>query len=196
MRSRLAILVLLGLGLSAPAPAWAWGDAGHKIVALIADHYLDPAVHDQVYALLATDTDKLTRHDIASEATWADHYRDSDIKTTKKRYNQTNWWHFVYTGQPCTGTSAAPRGLTASTGAAKDCLVYKIGQFSAELSAPSTPPKERLLALKFLLNLVADLHEPLRASDNQGAATMKASADGMKPATLLHYWEDEFVKRG
>jgi hypothetical protein len=187
--------MLSGIVLAAPQAARAWGDEAHGIVALVAERYLDPAVHDQVMALLATDTDKLTRHDIASEATWADHYRDSDAKTTKKRFNATYWWHYVYTGQPCTGRSDAPHGTNASAGPAKDCVVTKINQFAAELAEPSTTPKERLLALKFLLGLVADVNDPLQASDNQGAVTMKVTADGMKPGTLAHYWEVEFVAR-
>ncbi|HXP76960.1 MAG TPA: S1/P1 nuclease [Stellaceae bacterium] len=195
MRSIVATAVLCGIALTAPQQARAWGDEAHEIVALLADHYLDPAVHDQVGAMLAADTDKLTKHDIASEATWADHYRDSDFKTTKKRYNQTYWWHLVYTGQPCTGRSDAPHGMNASTGPAKDCVVTKINQFAAELAEPSTTPKERLLALKFLLNLVADVNDPLSDSDNQGAATMKVTADGFKPATLMHFWEVDLVAR-
>lgn len=188
----LAVLLCCSLVLK-PQAAWAWGDEGHIVVALIADHYLDPAVREKVNAMLASDTDKLTKHDIASEATWADRYRDSDFKTTKRRYNQTYHWHFVYTGEPCTGQSTSPRGATASTGPAKDCIVTKIDQFTEELAAPSTPPKERVIALKFLLNLVADLHEPIRASDNQGALTMRTTAPGLKPGTLMHNWEDDFV---
>jgi len=195
MRAFVATAMLCGIALTAPQPAWAWSEEAHEIVALIADHYLTPAVHDQVAAMLAADTDKLTRHDIASEAAWVDRYRDSDFKTTKKRYNQTYWWRFVYTGQPCTGRSDAPRGMNASEGPAKDCIVTKIDQFADELAAPSTSPKERLLALKFLLNLVADVNEPLRCSDNQGAATMKVTADGFKPATLMHFWEVDLVAR-
>ena len=195
MRSVLATAMLCGIALTAPQQARAWGDEAHEIVALIADHYLTPAVHEEVAALLATDTDKLTRHDIASEATWADRYRDSDFKTTKKRYSQTYWWHYVYTGQPCTGRSDAPRGMNASMGPAKDCVVTKINQFTDELAAPSTTPQERLIALKFLLNLVADVNDPLHDSDNQGAASMKVTADGFKPGTLMQYWESEFVAR-
>src|SRR5579864_343975 len=173
MRGMMATAVVCGLALGAPQAAHAWGDEAHQIVALVAERYLDPAVHDEVMALLATDTDKLTRHDIASEATWADHYRDSDAKTTKKRFNASYWWHYVYTGQPCTGRSDAPHGANASAGPAKDCVVTKINQFAAELADASTAPKERLLALKYLLGLVADVNDPLHDSDNQGATTMK-----------------------
>ena len=68
MREIVALAMLCGIALTAPQPALAWGDEAHEIVALLADHYLDPAVHDQVAAMLAAGTDKLTRHDIASES--------------------------------------------------------------------------------------------------------------------------------
>jgi hypothetical protein len=50
-------------------PAFAWGDKGHEIIAFIAEHYLDPAAGARVVTLLAADTDTLTEHDTASEAT-------------------------------------------------------------------------------------------------------------------------------
>jgi S1/P1 Nuclease len=81
----LLALLLLGLALTDPHPAGAWGDEGHKVIALIAERYLDPAVRSKVATLLVADTDTLTAHDIASEATWADKYRDSDRDTTKIR---------------------------------------------------------------------------------------------------------------
>jgi hypothetical protein len=39
----------------APQSAFAWGDDGHKVVALIAEHYLTPEVRNTVTALLAQD---------------------------------------------------------------------------------------------------------------------------------------------
>src|SRR5258708_14537072 len=138
MRTIVATAMLCGIALTTPQPARAWSEEAHEIVALIADHYLTPAVHDQVAAMLAADTDKFTRHDIASEAAWVDRYRDSDFKTTKKRYNQTYWWRFVYTGQPSTGRSDAPRGMNASEGPANDCIATKINHFPDALPAPTT----------------------------------------------------------
>src|SRR5215472_12563094 len=94
-RPRASILaVFVGLALL-PGRAAAWGDEGHQIIGLIAEYYLDQAVRAKVAMLLAADTDTLTGHDIASEATWADKYRDSDRNTTKARYEATWRWHFV-----------------------------------------------------------------------------------------------------
>jgi hypothetical protein len=76
--------------------AHAWGDVGHRIVGLIAEHYLDPAVETQVDTIFSGDTTgPVPASDIADEATWADKYRDSDRNTTKVHYNATHNWHFV-----------------------------------------------------------------------------------------------------
>jgi hypothetical protein len=77
--------VVLSVVATHPHPASAWGDEGHKIIALIAEHYLDPGARAKMAMLLVADTDTLTGHDIASEATWADKYRDSDRDKTKVR---------------------------------------------------------------------------------------------------------------
>jgi len=64
--------------LAASRTVLAWGDDGHKAIALIAEPCLTPETRQAVAALLASDTDNLTAHDIASEATWADKYRDAN----------------------------------------------------------------------------------------------------------------------
>jgi hypothetical protein len=81
----LLVLIPLALALTKPHSALAWGDEGHKTISLIAERYLEPSVRAKVATLLSADTDTLTGHDIASKATWADKYRDSDRDTTKIR---------------------------------------------------------------------------------------------------------------
>jgi hypothetical protein len=176
---------LLAVALTNPRPAIAWGDEGHKVVALVAEHYLDPAVRAKVAGLLAADTDTLTDHDISSEATWADKYRDSDRDTTKIRYEATWRWHFVDVelAQPdlasaCFGHPTLSPGVPASKGSAQACVVDKIDQFASELGDPATSASEQLLALKFLLHFVGDLHQPLHAADDHDAGGNKKLAAG------------------
>jgi S1/P1 Nuclease len=186
-----------------PNPASAWGDDGHKTVALIAQHYLTPSTKKQIAAMLAADTDPLTKHDFASEATWADKYRDSNNR--KDHYEQTEQWHFVDLeidnpdlNQACFGREPLPAGTLASNGPAKACVVDKINQFMAELEAPGTDAEERLIALKFILHFVGDMHQPLHASDHhdRGGNDVKISADGFNHTARdeLHgYWDTQFV---
>lgn len=195
--------LLVGVMVLLPVSAvYAWGDEGHEIIALVTDHYLDPAVRPKVFALLASDKDALTPHDIAHEATWADKYRDSDRNTTKVRYNRTHNWHFVDIELDAPDIDAAcfnhPALTTvASRGPAQDCVVDKVDEFAAELKAADTRPLERLRALKFLLHFVGDLHQPLHASDDHdaGGNQKNASASGFHAGKLHHFWDTEFVVR-
>jgi hypothetical protein len=196
--------VLLAVATTAPHLAFAWGDEGHKVIAFIVAHYLDPASRAKVAMLLAADTDTLTGHDIASEATWADKYRDSDRDTTKIRYEGTREWHFVDIElvQPnlalaCFGHPPLPPGAPASRGPPRACVVDKIDQFAAELRNPTTNASEQLLALKFLLHFVGDLHQPLHAADDHDAGGNKklVSAGVLHPGNLHRYWDVEFVGR-
>ena len=178
----------------APAPALAWGYEGHEIVATIARSELKPAVRAKVDAILATDSDTLTRPDIVSRAIWADAWRSAG-------HRETAQWHFVDTEldgpdlkMACFGYPAANN--PASTGPATDCVVDKIREFAAELASPTTAPTERLLALKYLLHFVGDVHQPLHASDNhdRGGNCVLVSLGGSRTVNLHAYWDTAVVE--
>jgi hypothetical protein len=75
--------------------------------------------------------------------------------------------------------------------------VDKIDQFAPELGNPATGAFEQLLALKFLLHFVGDLHQPLHAADDHDAGGNKklVAAGGQHPGNLHRYWDVEFVER-
>jgi hypothetical protein len=181
--------------------ALAWGDEGHRVIALIADHYLEPGVKKKVDAMLAADTDTLTKHDIASEAIWAETYRNFDKAKTQAEYADRETWHSLKLelsnpdiDAACDNHPPLPAGTPASRGPAA-CSLDKIDQFTKELSDRATAPAEKLLALKYLLNLVADLHQPMYVSDdnNQGGDAVKVVGGGADPGTLRHYWDSDFI---
>jgi hypothetical protein len=154
--------------------------------------------------MLAADPDNLTAHDIASEATWADRYRDSDRNGSRQHYAQTRDWHFVNVelddpnlDTACFGHPPLPAATVASNGPAQACLVDKAEQFAAELADPRTDPEERLVALKFVLHLVGDLHQPLHAADDHdaGGNRKRVVAQGFSPGNLHHFWDSEWVRR-
>src|SRR5262249_40951204 len=92
MKAKTAMLGL-SLFVGTSQQALSWGDDGHKAIALIAQQCLTPDVKRKVAVVLAADTDPLTKHDVASEATWADKYRDQNNR--KDDYEQTQNWHFT-----------------------------------------------------------------------------------------------------
>lgn len=179
--------------LGFPVGALAWGYEGHEIVAAIARGYLTPQVRGRVDEMLAADPDMLTPHDMLAESTWADRFRSSHVETTE--------WHFVdiELDHPdlkaaCFGFPAP--GSLASEGPAHDCIVNKVSQFAQELANPATPAAERLLALKFLLHFVGDMHQPLHDADNhdKGGNCVLLSLGGPRLVNLHRYWDTTVVQ--
>lgn len=184
-----AIIGTLGF----PTAALAWGGEGHEIVAALARGYLTPQVREKVDQMLATDQDTLTAHDMLSESNWADRYR-SDHK-------ETGEWHYVDIEldhpdlkEACFGFPVADS--VASQGAAHDCVVNKVSEFTRELASPATPAGERLLALKFLLHFVGDMHQPLHDVDNhdKGGNCVLLSLGGPRQVNLHSYWDTVVVQ--
>jgi hypothetical protein len=85
----------------------------------------------------------------------------------------------------------------ASSGPAANCSVDKIDEFVAELRAPATSASEKLLALKFLMHFVGDLHQPLHSADNDdaGGNAEQVTAADLGSGTLHGFWDTQFVQR-
>ena len=175
--SAIAALAAATLMVLRPVAAIAWGDEGHEIVARIAAQAMDPRARAAAEALLATDESGLTAHDLASESTWADRYRDT--------HPGTRDWHYI--DNEIRGAALANPGQ----------LVAKINEFRATLADRAAPPAARLMALQFLLHLVGDLHQPLHAADDhdRGGNDVQVIAPGFARGTLHHYWDTVFVGR-
>ncbi len=179
-----------------PMHALAWGYVGHKLVAAVAWQYMTPAAREHVQALLAQDTDTLTPPDFVNRATWADAYRNN--------HKETSAWHYIdipysaadslehaAAAEPALCPHPALPGQSAAIGAPEnDCIVDKIWQFEAELRDPATPVAEQVLALKFLMHFVGDVHQPLHAidDDDKGGNCVWIST-GDKPQRLHAYWD-------
>jgi hypothetical protein len=179
----------------ASAQAAAWGDLGHKVTALVAYRHMTPKARSALDATLAGVRDTLTPPDFASRTTWADKYRNT--------HRETAAWHFadIEIDHPdlkaaCFDFPALGKTQPASQGPAQDCVVNKIDEFAAELKNPATPPAERLLALKFLIHFIGDLHQPLHTADHADRGGNCISlAPPLRGAANLHaYWDVAVVE--
>jgi hypothetical protein len=200
MLLRKSCMVAAAIAALGSPPAAAWGDLGHKVTAIVAYRHLTPVARAKLDALLAADADSLTPADFANRATWADKYRSV--------HRETAAWHFVDIEidapdlqSACFGFPALSAAQLASQGPAEDCVVNKIEEFAGELQSAATPPAERLLALKFLIHFVGDLHQPLHAADHHdrggNCIGLSASADrqGTARAPNLHaFWDVDVVE--
>jgi hypothetical protein len=136
-----------------------------------------------------------------SAATWADKFRDANTGGSRTKTRQ---WHFVDIeisapdlDQACFGHPAIPAGTLASDGPVNDCVIDKIQSFAAELANPATDLEEQIVALKFVLHFVGDMHQPLHASDDhdRGGNDKRVTAAGFRAGNLHHFWDTEFVNQ-
>jgi nuclease S1 len=148
-----AIGLAWALAVGCAGPARAWGDEGHRIVAEIAERYLEPETAREMRALLAIEGATT----LVEVSTWAD-----DIR---RRRRETAPWHYVNIPlHPPAGTHAGFDAARDCPGG--DCVVAAIERFVAVLSDKRAPPRDRLEALKFVVHLVADVHQPLDCANN------------------------------
>ena len=139
------LLLVYGLGLAFPLPAFAWGPAAHEAVVTLAAERLTPATTREVATLLG-------RESLVQVAVWAD-----DVRSTTHKH--TTGWHF-------TNIPINSGGYQASRDCPRaNCLVTAIQRQEAILRDRSRPAVARAEALKFLVHLIGDVHQPLHASD-------------------------------
>lgn len=141
-----SIALLLGL----PRAASAWAELGHQLVGEMAQTRLDPEAARQVADLLRDEPVPT----LAGVAYWADALRGAD----PERFRATSRWHYVGLPDAACGYEAA---RDCADGA---CVVEAIRAQSRLLADASQPREARRDALKFLVHLVGDAHQPLHAS--------------------------------
>jgi len=157
--------------------AFAFGTEGHQVVAQLAASQLTPRAKAHLDQLLALEPGST----LASVSTWAD--------DTRNRH--TAKWHYVN----------FPRGADCQYVKERDCpdgqcVVEAINAQVRTLSSASTNDPAKLLALKYLVHLVADVHQPLHAgfADDRGANLYQVQFMGR--GTNLHAVWDSGLLRG
>ena len=137
-----AALLWLGAALLPGGLAWAWGPVGHQTVAMAARAQLSPEALGHLQELMALEPGTT----LAELATWADEHRSPE----------TGPWHYV--NLPAGDCNYRP---------ARDCpdgqCIVAVLDTQLRILASRAPPPERLQALKWVVHLVADLHQPLHA---------------------------------
>jgi nuclease S1 len=137
-------IVLALVFWSTPLSLYAWGKQGHEIVALIAEERLSGDVRDEVQALLDGTT-------FIQASTWADESRTAE----------TAPWHYV--NIPMAESEYDANRVCPEA----QCVVGQVERSRDQLADPTAERSTRHAALKYLIHLVADLHQPLHAGDKR-----------------------------
>lgn len=158
------------------ASCFGWGVYGHRVIAEIAERNCRPETKKKINELLG---EKVPLQDIAN---WAD-----DIAKEKK---VTARWHYV--NIPRDDETYDPDRHCPSGG----CLISAIEDFESILCNADAKKSERAEALKFLVHLIGDLHQPLHCGyrEDLGGTTLAVTFFGRK--TNLHkVWDTDILSR-
>jgi S1/P1 Nuclease len=188
LRKAIAVLLMVAF---VPMQLLGWGGKGHRIIADIAYSRLTPQTRNNVQLLLG-------RESLASISTWVD-----DIRQQR---NETYGWHFVDipgTADAFSEERDCFRPWAKHGGARTDhhnCAVDRVEMFSRVLADPKAPRQQRVEALKWVVHLVGDLHQPLHAtSDAHGGNDIKLPVFGNPQCgehqcSLHGVWDSELLE--
>ncbi len=157
-----------------PAPAFAWGRSGHQTVAEIAARHLSPAATAEVRTLLGSEG----LSGLPEVSLWADLIKALRVPDQPSHVVRLPLDH---------------RGYVAARDCRKRrCVIAAIDRYAAILADRANPVAARVTALKYLVHLVGDVHQPLHASADTGARAVTLAG---KVTTLHAIWDDDIVDR-
>lgn len=198
------ILLLTVAGWFFAAQTWAFGDLGHRTVGAIADAQLTSEARAAVGSLLRSG------ETLATVATWPDEVKrakknagplahDAEAQRFNEDFPDNREWHYV--DLPL-DTAVYKEG---TVGSRLNDIVQTIKRCIRLIESKAIPPHEmtRAQALRWLVHLLGDLHQPLHLGsgyyqfDGQHQAHLMtdpqeaAGKDGDRGGTLLFYAAEE-----
>ena len=176
MRPMRALLVALVM-VAASAPAFGWSRDGHRLSCAIALDVISPSTRAAAFEILEIDRSE----QFLDLCSWADR-----VKATQP---ETAPWHSML----------LPRGATSIDVARdcpepKSCVLNRVVQEISTLKSDA-PRDQKATALKLLMHLIADLHQPLNLgfADDEGGKKIAATFLG-QPSTLHEIWETKLLE--
>ena len=169
-RSRIKILAAISAAALLPSPALAWGKTGHRVVAAIADTQLSGLARAHIQQILGPG------ESLDEAANWPDEMRSAPGDYWQKTSVP---WHFMdFNG--VVYDKAPPEG---------DAL-EALNQFTAVLKDPNASRENKQAALRWVVHLVGDLHQPLHVGrpGDEGGGKIAVTFFG-KPTNFHVVWD-------
>ncbi len=176
--SRLIAFALCAGLAAAASPAAAWGPIGHRVSAELAERNISGRTRAHVEEILGSES-------LPEAATWPD----------EQRSNPEAFWQ--ETASPYHYVTLAP-GEHADhfEHPAEGDAVTALERYTAVLRDPNASREDKATALRFIIHIVPDLHQPLHAGKpgDRGANDFKVLWFGA--AQNLHsVWDDGIIGR-
>ena len=169
----------------APFSLLAWGVVGHRTVARIAENHLSATTKHEIGRLLGSETLPLV-------STWPDEIRSDP------QYSSTGPWHYVNvpTGLDFPAFVAQLNAVPVPAPTTPANAYTALLQVRKDLKDPKKTPAERLAALKFLVHLVGDVHQPLHVghAEDKGGNDVKVTWRSKEETNLHSIWDSALVE--
>jgi S1/P1 Nuclease len=155
-----------------------WGVLGHRAIGKIAENHLTTNSKQAIAYYLGNES-------LADVSNYADEIR------SKEEYKYTAPWHYIDLpeGYDYEHFSQAVRNM-------KDENVYTaLLKCENDLRDPSRSRDERSFALKFIVHLVGDVHQPMHVSraEDKGGNSIKVTFNG-QDANLHSLWDSRLIE--
>jgi len=162
MKYKVIFILLMFLAVQASS----WGLTGHRVVGQIAEIYLTKKAKKGVQKILGNET-------LADVGNWMDFIK------SEPSYDFMKPWHYV----------TIPEGETyeSSDKEPKGDVIWALNKFIGELKSDTLTMEEQQHALKSLVHLVGDIHQPLHVGDG----TDKGGND----VKLKYFWKSSNLHR-
>lgn len=168
------LVMITGLSFSVSA----YGPTGHRVIAELASRHLTPEATAAITELLGNEF-------MAEAANWPDEMR-SDPDAFWRKTSQTYHYINLPDGETYEESVKNPAG---------DALTA-LAQFSAQVKDTSLPLEERQLALRFIIHIVGDLHQPLHAGRAEDWGGNRIDVVWFEEMSNLHkVWDEDLINR-
>jgi hypothetical protein len=156
----------------------ALGQTGHRVTGEIAERHVNEHTKKALKSILGYET-------LAEASTWADEMRTDPAKFWQKTASP---YHYV----------TVPKGKTYQEVGAPEQgdAVSALAEFSKIIKSKKSSQKEKALAVKFIVHIIGDLHQPLHAGNGLDHGGNKIKLKFYRKDTNLHrIWDTDLIER-
>jgi hypothetical protein len=166
------ILLIAMLAVYASSAA-AWGVTGHRVTGWIADKYLSKTARKNLERIL-------NGQSLAIASTWMDEIRSDST------YDYTADWHWV--------TIQDNQSYAQSIKNPKGDVIATIERIIADLKSKKLSGKQETEAVKMLIHLIGDVHQPLHVGGGNDRGGNDIKVTWFKTDSNLHrVWDSDMI---
>jgi hypothetical protein len=174
MKNLVKILFLL-FALVGSNPAFGWGQTGHRVIGQIAENHLSRKAKKNIEKILGDES-------LAIVSIWMDEVRSD------RAYDHTHDWHWV--SIPDNSTYDACEKNSDGD------VIEAIGRMKEILMADDASLEKKKEALKFMVHLVGDLHQPLHVGNGMDKGGNDVKIKWFYKSSNLHrIWDSGIIDK-